>query len=1749
MAESVQQKSIFVKGKMNKSVDERILPVGEYIDALNARLGSTEDSEVGALENSKGNTLISDINYDGSPLSDNAKCIGAYADESTETVYWFITDPGVVDLIVSYNTSVQVTTYHIVSVSVLNFSVNYLITGVNLIAGLLFWTDNLNPPRRINIKSNYLQPSGGVDQITDEEINVIVKPPTTSPQVVLSSTEGSISSSTSSSSINQISVGANQADIKTILTDSFLTFSYRYQYVDSEWSALSQFSLPAFESKDNFQLDINTYLNEGMENKFNTASVSFNTGGPLVKSIQVCFKDSVGNVIKIIDNYNKKDLGWGDNLTQEIQLKTDQVYGVLPSDQLLRLYDNVPHVALAQTEMSNRLMYGNYSDGYDLTTTDGDAVNLDYVSSFSNAKSGSTESSRVTDDPSILSDGNPTGSTTNSTYNIQPSGTTTIDETTANLNFSDVLFKSGSLCTIELNVNYNSAGNVNENSAVLNLNRPLAVSGSIGVSFTILNDYPTAFDFFTSTEFAVAIGTNVAPSSVNPIATSCTGTSLMDELNCFVKLNPSTNSVGGASITPVNSSTDPVTALADGTGQGGFSLSISPTGNVVSIQLPMMVYNVGGNAGTYSSESWQISTMGIAVNTGSSRRSLHSNRDYDIAMVYMDEYNRSSNALVSKENSVNISSFYSQVINKIQTNIPISQKAPSWAKRYKFAIKPSATTYDTIYIVYVYIDPENVNDFYCLVEGQSAAAINAGDRYIVKRDALGAIDSYIEAVCLEKSTSLPASLLGLNPPPPIGVYAKFNPGDGYAFTKETVSTSNTLADSQNLNDIFKSNRSQNIGNINSAENCSNVVLDVKPAVSGFVNVNGEIDIPNVLKTGTSVRIRLRGEVAARVPGIFGGAYSAENDGFLQVNTASLNKYSEFDKTVVLQADYTTIKDMIEAEFAPADGNGDHFFFSGDMFYTGNEGDKIPFKFISSTNIVDDGGACTSLLPYLNQGVRVDKYHVVSVTGQVGSTTTDPVYTLAVRLHDQFASRAFIQASPFIGTRDSKVFASIEVSNVPDGTIVLESIPAAAADDLYYEGSQSFEITNTGTHKGSIQNQEEWTFGDNFQNNAYRLLAGLPVSPNGHGGNLAFSTNPAAPFNLSGIVQPFQVGQIVNIAQTNLSPTNPQYNGNFEIVEIPDQYTIVLNTAFGVATSVEGGVASAEAIIVHDFFNCYCWQNGVESSRIRDGLVGDTFNLGERAYTVGDGEYKRADRFASITYSGVYNDNNNLNRLNEFNLGVFNYKDLQKTFGEIGILDGRKTDILVLQEDKISYVTASKENLTTADGSGIVTAAPAVLGSEIARLENYGISFNPESFAKYGGEKYFTDQKRGAVLQLTGSAYTNESLSVISLQGMRSWFRDLFIDSSKTQKLGGYDPYMNEYVLSSTDTLLPSEIQTFNCGVENQVSLGKDNSSYNVLFSSAVGSVSIPYTITSGTIKISVTYDGATTTTGSVTTSGTFTFNKTSLTVNTALVSIEVISSTASYSTVVECVAANVLNVIKISLNNQFTGVAPTIHSQNNWSSGSFNTRTFDSPVTFTNETTGTFRVAQYEKFTNKEGVLQSPITTSTVRMLASQQGNDTFVFDAASGNKLKWLISTNEYTNTYVGLINLLQNAGLQTLVTSNPSSSLNEGAFTYDNTFIPPATFDEYLYLIYDYRTNTSVTLEFGSSGSIVCGGTGAAGTYYINATTPADATVIYTDLAGTTPAVDGYYLYENPDPTVADTYWLRQVSGVVVQVSLCAS
>ena len=114
----------FIKGRMNKSLDERLVPNGEYVDAMNVRLGSTESSEIGSVENTKGNTALTVVEVNGQQLSKFAKCIGAFEDGARETIYWFVHDPQFAasssskcDLILSYNITLSLITYHIISIN------------------------------------------------------------------------------------------------------------------------------------------------------------------------------------------------------------------------------------------------------------------------------------------------------------------------------------------------------------------------------------------------------------------------------------------------------------------------------------------------------------------------------------------------------------------------------------------------------------------------------------------------------------------------------------------------------------------------------------------------------------------------------------------------------------------------------------------------------------------------------------------------------------------------------------------------------------------------------------------------------------------------------------------------------------------------------------------------------------------------------------------------------------------------------------------------------------------------------------------------------------------------------------------------------------------------------------------------------------------------------------------------------------------------------------------------------------------------------------------------------------------------------------------------------------------------------------------------------------------------------------------------------------------------------------------------
>jgi hypothetical protein len=195
-------KNTFLRSKMNKTLDSRLIPNGEYRDARNVSISRSEGSDVGALENVLGNTQLTNLKVDIAALErqkvtekygttirpgeielPNLEIIGYYADTTTDKIFLFLTDysdssssrvsnfapadyidettpPGVFTYkgagcyIVEYNVLTNEKRV-LVAGNFLNFSKTHQVINVSLLEDLLFWTDNRNQPRKINIQKAF----------------------------------------------------------------------------------------------------------------------------------------------------------------------------------------------------------------------------------------------------------------------------------------------------------------------------------------------------------------------------------------------------------------------------------------------------------------------------------------------------------------------------------------------------------------------------------------------------------------------------------------------------------------------------------------------------------------------------------------------------------------------------------------------------------------------------------------------------------------------------------------------------------------------------------------------------------------------------------------------------------------------------------------------------------------------------------------------------------------------------------------------------------------------------------------------------------------------------------------------------------------------------------------------------------------------------------------------------------------------------------------------------------------------------------------------------------------------------------------------------------------------------------------------------------------------------------------------------------------------------------------------------------
>ena len=183
----------------------------------------------------------------------------------------------------------------------------------------------------------------------------------------------------------------------------FPRFAYRYKYRDGEYSAFSPFTDVAFSARDFNIHPTKEPYNKGMET--NVKAIRLSQFVPYdipedVVSIDLLYKSDNDPTIYSIETIKPKLANGDDNPawhnvsatsttidvvtfnitpshTGYYEINSDNIHVVLPENQLLRLYDNVPKKALAQDFTANRLVYGNYTQNLDLGTFNNN-IDLDY---------------------------------------------------------------------------------------------------------------------------------------------------------------------------------------------------------------------------------------------------------------------------------------------------------------------------------------------------------------------------------------------------------------------------------------------------------------------------------------------------------------------------------------------------------------------------------------------------------------------------------------------------------------------------------------------------------------------------------------------------------------------------------------------------------------------------------------------------------------------------------------------------------------------------------------------------------------------------------------------------------------------------------------------------------------------------------------------------------------------------------------------------------------------------------------------------------------------------------------------------------------------------------------------------------------------------------------------------------------------------------------------------------------------------
>lgn len=1323
---------------MNKDLDERLLPNGEYRDAQNVEIVTSEGSDVGSIQNVLGTVLGRGRLYDESTqvLTEwsadsnffdliNPTCIGSFVDTQNDNIYWFIhysflNNSKIVingSAIIEYDDTTKVIQPILVDINnILKFSSNYLITGINVIDGLFFWTDNQTEPKRINIskfkegtvvgsdqfkvQTKYLGATGS--DFTEKDITVIKLSPNIKPELNLSAskrtgvgtgnqpitvqshsasfrtaegdagvsrpsgydlslvfplapnyikgdilklsytdsnaiegdvsyeilvevTKGENSFKTTFVKIqsipDEVPYGTNLPWEVVLLEDEplfenkFVRFSYRWKYIDGEYSTFAPFSNIAFLPSD-FEYKSSDGYNTGMINTARQIEIqSLETPPVGVVEVDLLYKESNNNNVYVVDRIKTEDL----STEFPYEIKSEIVGDVVESNQMLRPWDNVPLRAKSQEISSNRILYGNYTQGYDIENN-----RLPDIKTTHNSIDITTVG---TPEKSIKSQ---------RTYQV---GVVYLDPYSRE---TPVFSKKEAAVTIPKKY----ANKVNSLSCELNNNAPnFATHFKHFVKETSSEYYNIALDRYYLAEdgniwlsFPSSERNKVSEEDYLILKKKHDESKFVD-VPARYKILDIKNEVPEFIATELKSKASAtVKCRVDNN-----ALLNEPLAKAISFQFlgPTDVQNPS----FYNSFS---SDAEIVITTASAGNDIGSTKRYKLSK---------GGPTGKQESSLEI---------------------------YEVTLRESIRDTDKD-IFATYNNDETINTSY-LIDGSN-----------------NAIDFKLEI--LQKESVNKAQFFGR-------FFAKIN--------RDVVFDENIIQTFPAATTEYASVRNVSvIGDATSDPEDDKKDSNVDWCWTDTNPWNGyDKNYANHPELGSN-------KFTVYLAGVdLPGDKSDKNNKFEDVITQPVSK------------DLRTTGTLIQ--FENANGNkGSVYKIINSEVATGWRSKKDSRRKRTSGRRRE---FTITIEKVTNDITNKNKNYDDGFDYDVTDTTSEKGRISKINIMRRLVSTDFLEEN--------------DISS--DNPAIFEVEPKESIDlDIYNEVGSALPIVKTGLKVTGTN------IAANTKVDTYKLESDVIILDTNTTGSIS--------------------------AGTVLTLTDPKGIYSFKI-----KTSGTVSSGTKVITIAESQVHGQRHQL--DFSNCYSFGQGVESNRLRDDYNAITIDKGPVVSTIINEKYKQDVKLNTIIWSGIFNSTGGVNKLNEFIQAEKITKDLNPEYGSIQKLHVRDTDLIALCEDKVLKILANKDALFNADGNTNLTSTNNVLGQAIPFVGEHGISKNPESFVSHAYRVYFSDKARGSVLRLS-----RDGLTDIATKGMTDWFNDNLplsnsIVGSYNQKKGSYNLTLNNYTL-------------------------------------------------------------------------------------------------------------------------------------------------------------------------------------------------------------------------------------------------------------------------------------------------------------------------------------------------------------------